>query len=162
VNKASLGNLALTEILSQFLSIKKWESIDENLSFSSIKESDLDILREISSKLFSMSFPTIDKKIINELINSINNLINIFHTNLTCSRSEERQWDNSWKKIYPNPDAADYDAKLLEVTLDLCKTLNKFTKHIRATHKADYLNYQNYTICRRQGETLNEFVRIIP
>ena len=158
-----------SEIISECLSIKKWECIDENLSFSLIEEQDIEILNEIIKKLFSMKFLEIDENIVEELIDAINSLISIFHTELTRSYNGNRQWDNSWKRIYPNPKASYYDQELIkwneEVknrTFSLCRTLNKFSEHIRGNYKPDYLSHQNYTICRRQEGSFHEHVRIIP
>lgn len=161
--------ISASEILSKNLAIKKWELIDEKLSFNSMEEHDVELLSEIMETLFSMQFTNNDSTIINELINAIKLLINTFNSDLTRSFNGAREWDNSWKRIYPNPNAIYYDKEFKKwckdvdnCTFKLCHTLNKFSGYIRANHKADYLAYQNYTILRRKEDSLNEYVRIIP
>ena len=157
------------KLVSENLSIEKWRNIDEYLSFNSIYKVDIDVLRDIMLKLFSIEFKHNDKIIINDLINKINDIIKIFHTPLTREWNNERQWDNSWKQIDPNPKARYYDEEFVKwdkevdlCTLNLCRSLNKFAVYIRENYIADYLDYKSYTICRRKNEGLNEYMQIKP
>ena len=155
------------KIVSKRLSLEKWKQIDEQLSFSSMYESDLNILLQISSTLFSMDFNVNESTIINELINSIKNLVNLFYVKNTKERHGEREWDNSWKRINNNPKANYYieerekwESQINSNTIQLCKILNVFAKFVRQNQIPDFLEYRNYTIVRRKSDTLNEYVEI--
>lgn len=157
------------KIISSRLPIEKWKAIDEQLSFCSIYEEDLDILREINSTLFSMDFAGDELNTISELVNSINNLVNLFYSSNTTERHGERVWDKSWKAIPNNPQANYYveqeekwNSEILDYTLELCKQLNSFCKIVRKNQIPDFLEYRNYTVVRRKNDTLNEYVELIP
>ena len=157
------------KIISNKLPIEKWKQIDEQLSFSSIYESDLRVLSEIRSALFSMDFTANESNITNELTSSINSLVNLFYSTNTTESYGERKWDNSWKRIHNNPKANYYveeqekwESQILDHTLELCKNLNIFSKFVRQNQIPDFLEYKNYTVVRRKGDTLNEYVEIQP
>ncbi|MDX3773424.1 hypothetical protein QE250_04785 [Chromatiaceae bacterium AAb-1] len=157
------------KIISKRLPITKWRDLDEQLSFSAIFESDLTVLSEIASKLFSMDFTKHEKELIDGLIESIRVLVNLFNTRNIRSINGERAWDNSWKSIPNNPNARFYDNELekwtLEVqrcTFSLCKHLNLFAKHIRQHHIPNFLEYQNYTVTRRTSDNPFQYTEIIP
>lgn len=157
------------KIISSRLPIDKWKKIDEQLSFCSIYEADLNILSEIRSTLFSMDFPDDEKSVVNELVNSINDLVNLFYSNKTTEYDGERRWNKSWKLIPNNPEANKYveqeerwNAKILEYTLELCKKLNSFCRLVRENQIPDFLEYQNYIVVRRKSGTINEYVELQP
>lgn len=175
ISRHSLGGASdpalkvAARMISNRLPIEKWKQLDEQLSFSSIFESDLNILSEVRSALFSMDFNANETSIINELVNSINNLVNLFYSTNTTERNGERKWDNSWKRIQNNPRANYYvkeqekwESQILDHTFKLCKRLNIFCKFVRKNQIPDFLQYKNYTVVRRKKDTLNEYVEIQP
>lgn len=175
ISRHSIGSVSdpalkvAAKIISNRLPIEKWKHIDEQLSFSSISESDLNVLSEISSALFSMDFTANESNIINELISSINSLVSLFYSINTTERYGEREWDNSWKRIHNNPKANYYveeqekwKSQILDHTIELCKNLNIFSKFVRQNQIPDFLEYKNYTVVRRKRGTLNEYVEVQP
>lgn len=157
------------ELVSKNLSIEKWKSIDDQIPFLALYEEDIETLNLIRSSLFSMDFETNDSDPINNLVKSTTRLSNAFHAKNTMARDGERKWDNSWKRIYPHPQASyfdkayeDWKLEVFQAAEELCANLNKFAKWIRTNHIEDYLNYQNYTITRLVNTTTDEFVEYIP
>lgn len=152
------------EVVSSKLPIDLWKSIDEQIPFFAVDEAYLNLLSEIRSTLFSIHFSEPEKDITDNLIKSINTLVNHFYADNTTEKNGERTWDNSWKRIYPHPKAREFDAALINWEKDiffaaeqLCAALNAFTNHVRQYHLPDFLNHRNYTITRLTDTIKNEY-----
>lgn len=158
-----------SDLISTKLSIEKWNDLDEQLSFSCLYETDLNILSEIRSELFSMDFPEHETQLISDLYKSMSSLVDLFYSEYTTDRNGERKWDNSWKRTDNHPNARVFDMELekweraiQEHTIKLAEQLNKFAKHVRERIAPDFLGYKNYTITRRYKNSTQEHIQIIP
>lgn len=158
------------KFLSVELSIATWNRIDEQVSYECMSVVDLEAVSRLTSKLFSMSFSEDESSLIDDLIDGLNSLVNIFNDAGTMERNGERVWDNTWKSLYfPHPDAAiinrnfeRWQEGVRDCCIKACKALNAFASHVRSRQIPDYLEYQSYTITRRSSHSLNEHITIIP
>lgn len=170
ISRASKSAIKIAaEIISTQLPIGRWKSIDEQVPFFAINITDLDLLSNIRSLLFSISFSESEMDLSKELIESINSFVNLFYSNISTEKNGERTWDNSWKQIWPNPNARVHDEALrkwqgniFDASYKLCATLNKFANHIRQNHLPDFLNHSNYTIVRLTDALTDEYTEYQP
>lgn len=158
-----------TDIISTQLPIDRWKEIDEQVPFFALKIIDLDLLSNIRSSLFSINFSENEIIVSRELIEGINSFVNLFYSKITTEKNGERTWDNSWKSIWPNPNARFHDEEfrkwqesIFDASYKLCASLNKFANHVRQNHSPDFLDYSNYTIIRLTDALTNEYTEFQP
>lgn len=175
ISRHSIGRVGepalkiVAKLIKNHLPIERWKQMDECFSFRAAYKGDLDTLSNLRSTLFSMDFPSTERDLINPLIDSIGNLVNLFYApNTTENNNGERTWDKSWKIIHNNPKANYYleqeerwGEEIIKCSMDLCEKLNSISKLIRQEQIPDFLEYRNYSIIRRKAGTLDEYVEII-
>lgn len=170
ISRASKSAIKIAaDIISSQLTIDRWKLIDQQVSFFAINVTDLDLLSNIRSSLFSISFDKNEVDLIGELMEDINSFVNLFCSNISTEQNGERVWDASWKKTWPNPNASFHNEELRKweenirnASHKLCATLNKFANHVRQNHLPDFLDYRNYTILRLTDALTGEYIEYQP
>lgn len=156
-------------IISNKLDTYIWKEIDEDLSYCSLSLIHEKLLNEVACDIFDIRLDdNEDINIVNDIVDSIKDLINIFNCEFTYTFRDEKKWDNRWKRINNNPKAQYYDEQIriwekqvYTCTVKLAASLNSFSNYIRDNYNMDYQNYRQYVIERRSAEKFGEYIRII-
>ena len=159
----------VANIISNKLDTCVWEDIDEDLSYDVLSLINEELLRDVLCDIFDIRLDdTEDRKVVNDVLNSIKDLIDKFNCEFTYTFKGEKKWDNRWKRINNNPKAQYYDEQIriwekqvFTCSVKLVTSLNSFSNYIRDNYIMDYQNHKQYVIERRTAERFGEYSRII-
>ncbi|MBC3456655.1 hypothetical protein [Pseudomonas mosselii] len=175
ITKHARGRVSRTALktaadkISSTISVSHWNDFEEQLCFYSALTKNLDALSNMCSILFFMDLPEKEKEVVTSLAENIMSVVNLFYSDGTIERNNERVWDNSWKCIDNHPMARDFDAKLRkwhsdvqEAKYNMCKHLNLFASYVRERLIPDFLNYEKYTLLASSSDAPFETFEFVP